>query len=84
MKVNVEIDCTPQEARAFFGMPDLTPVHEAYVKRMTDLAKNGIGEADVEAMMKNWMAGMSAFGNTNFADLGKAMFGGGRSTTADR
>ena len=26
MKVNVEIDCTPQEARAFFGLPDLQPM----------------------------------------------------------
>ncbi len=23
MKVNVEVTCTPEEARAFFGLPDL-------------------------------------------------------------
>jgi methylated-DNA-[protein]-cysteine S-methyltransferase len=31
MKVKVEVDCTPEEARRFMGLPDLTPVHEAYV-----------------------------------------------------
>ena len=28
MKVNVEIDCTPEEARAFFGLPDVAPLQE--------------------------------------------------------
>ena len=28
MKVKIDIDCTPEEARAFFGLPDLGPLHE--------------------------------------------------------
>src|SRR5437868_1199614 len=28
MKVNVQIDCTPEEARAFFGLPDLGPMQQ--------------------------------------------------------
>lgn len=31
MKVNVEIDCTPEEARRFLGLPDVTKANEAYV-----------------------------------------------------
>ena len=27
MKVTVDVDCTPEEARRFLGLPDLTPVH---------------------------------------------------------
>ena len=38
MKVTVDVDCTPEEARRFLGLPDLTPVHQAYVE--TD-AKGG-------------------------------------------
>ena len=34
MKVTVDVDCTPEEARRFLGLPDLTPVHEAYVEKM--------------------------------------------------
>jgi len=29
MKIKIEIDCTPQEARSFFGLPDLEPIHDA-------------------------------------------------------
>jgi hypothetical protein len=29
MKVHIDIDCTPEEARTFFGLPDLQPMQEA-------------------------------------------------------
>lgn len=32
MKVNVEIDCTPEEARRFLGLPDVSKANEAYVE----------------------------------------------------
>ena len=28
MKITIDIDCTPQEARTFLGLPDLTAVNE--------------------------------------------------------
>ena len=31
MKVNVEVDCTPEEARRFLGLPDVSKANEAYV-----------------------------------------------------
>ena len=37
MKVTVEIDCTPVEARAFMGLPDVTPLNEKIVAEMADL-----------------------------------------------
>ncbi len=74
MKVNVEIDCTPEEARAFFGLPDLSPVHDAYVERMTRFAKDGISQSDIEKAMQNWMGGMTALGGSSLADLQKLMF----------
>ncbi|MGB3722788.1 MAG: DUF6489 family protein [Pacificimonas sp.] len=80
MKVNVEIDCTPAEARSFFGLPDLTPVHDAYVERMTRFAAEGVSQSDIEAAMQNWMGGMTALGGSSLADLQKMMFtamGGG-------
>ena len=30
MKVNFEIECTPEEARAFLGLPDVSKANEAY------------------------------------------------------
>ena len=31
MKLNMTVECTPEEARAFLGLPDLTPVNETLV-----------------------------------------------------
>ncbi len=59
MKVNVQIDCTPEEARAFFGLPDLAPIHDAYVDRMKTMMTDGIAPADFEKMTKSWMPGMA-------------------------
>ena len=43
MKINVEVDCTPEEARRFLGLPDLTALHERYVARMGELMEMCIG-----------------------------------------
>ena len=59
MKVTIDIDCTPEEARAFFGLPDLGPVHAAYVDRMTAFVSDGLTPADIEKMMRSWLPGMA-------------------------
>ncbi|MCW1429276.1 DUF6489 family protein [Novosphingobium sp. JCM 18896] len=42
MKVNVEIDCSPEEARRFLGLPDVSKANEAYVDA-TMKAMQGVG-----------------------------------------
>jgi Family of unknown function (DUF6489) len=54
MKVNVEVDCTPEEARRLMGLPDLTPVHDAFIAQMQDTLKNGVSPDMMMSMMKNW------------------------------
>lgn len=54
MKVHIDIECTPQEARNFLGLPDLEPVHQIYIDRMQALVRDGLTTADVERMMKSW------------------------------
>ncbi|NJC34952.1 hypothetical protein GGR88_002466 [Sphingomonas jejuensis] len=54
MKINVEVDCTPEEARRFMGLPDLTPVHDAYVANLTETMKNGVSAEMFESMVRNW------------------------------
>lgn len=34
MKVNIEIDCTPEEARSFMGLPDVSKANSVYVDTM--------------------------------------------------
>jgi hypothetical protein len=54
MKVSVDIDCTPEEARRFLGLPDLAPVHEAYVERMKAALGEGAAAEGMAEMMKAW------------------------------
>jgi hypothetical protein len=59
MKISFDIDCTPAEARAFLGLPDLTPLHDLYLDKMTGFVTEGIGPADFERMTRAWLPGMS-------------------------
>ena len=54
MNVTVNVDCTPEEARRFLGLPDLTPVHEAYVERMTKSVTDGASPEAFGELVKNW------------------------------
>jgi hypothetical protein len=54
MKINVEVDCTPEEARRAVGLPDLTPLHDQYTSMMLDAMKGTASPELLENMMKNW------------------------------
>jgi hypothetical protein len=54
MKVTVDIDCTPEEARRFMGLPDLSSVHEAYLEKMRSLITDGVSPDMMGEMMKSW------------------------------
>ncbi len=56
MKVNVEIDCTPAEARAFLGLPDVTPLNEAMVAEMQKRMAENVAVMQPEELMKTWAA----------------------------
>ena len=58
MKITFDIECTPQEARAFFGLPDLQPLHDVYLDRMKIAMADGINPADWEKMMRAWAPGI--------------------------
>ena len=45
MKVQVEIDCTPEEARAFLGLPDVSKANSVYVD-MVSKAMKGAGSVE--------------------------------------
>ncbi|MGQ0590304.1 MAG: DUF6489 family protein [Sphingosinicella sp.] len=54
MKISVDVDCTPEEARRFMGLPDLTPVHDAYVEKMQKAVTEGVSPEMFGEMMKAW------------------------------
>ena len=55
MKVTIDIDLTPAEARAALGLPDLTPLHDRYVAAMSDMMSGAaIKPEAIETLMKSW------------------------------
>ena len=54
MKVTVDVDCTPEEARRFMGLPDISAVHEAYVEKMRKAVADGMGQEYFAEVMKSW------------------------------
>jgi hypothetical protein len=74
MKIHVDVDCTPEEARRFIGLPDLTPVHHAYVERMAKVAGEGVTAESAAEMMKAW-GPMSEAGMTMWRSMLEGMSG---------
>ena len=56
MKMTIEIDCTPVEARAFLGLPDVSALNEHLVKEMQNRVDANMAMLAPEELMKNWMA----------------------------
>lgn len=54
MKINVEVDCTPEEARRAMGLPDLTPIHDRYIATMMETMEKGASPELLEQMMRSW------------------------------
>lgn len=54
MKVTVNVDCTPEEARRFLGLPDVQPLQAAVMQQMQDRMVNSLNAMDPEVLLKTW------------------------------
>lgn len=54
MKITIDIDLTPEEARRAVGLPDLTPLHDRYVARLSEMVEGGIKPEMLDGMLKSW------------------------------
>jgi hypothetical protein len=61
MKMNVEIECTPEEARRFMGLPDVQKANDAYVEALTS-AMQGTSSIDQLQEFGKHLAPMGDFG----------------------
>ena len=55
MKIKLDIDCTPDEVREFFGLPQLKPLQEELLKEVQERLRANIKAMDPEAMLKTWL-----------------------------
>ena len=56
MKVTIDIDCTPQEARAFMGLPDVTVLNEHLMGEMQKRMDENIHALKTDELLKNWFS----------------------------
>lgn len=56
MKMTVEVDCTPEEARRFLGLPDVSALNEQLVKEMQARMSANMTALSPDELMKSWMA----------------------------
>ncbi|MDX3909231.1 MAG: DUF6489 family protein [Sphingobium sp.] len=72
MQVNVNVECTPEEARAFLGLPDVSPIHEKYVSTMLETMDGTVNLDQMENLFRSFSpmgdAGMRLF--KQMMDLG--------------
>ena len=54
MKITVEVDCTPLEAREFFGLPDVQPMQAAIMDQMQAKMLANIDKFSPETIMQSW------------------------------
>lgn len=55
MKVNFDIECTPEEARRFLGLPDIAPMQERMMKELEERIAENMRALDPETLVKTWM-----------------------------
>ena len=64
MKVRIEVDCTPEEARSFLGLPDVQALQASMMAEVEKKFAQSMSMMDPETVMSKWlpasMQGMEA------------------------
>ena len=80
MKITINIDCTPEEARAFLGLPDVAPMQKAMMDEVQRRMSDNLKAMDPEQMIKTWLPvgwqGIEQLQKAFWAQMGGATKGG--------
>ncbi len=55
MRFQINLDCTPEEARQFVGLPDLVPMQQELMEMVSRRLSENIQSMEPEALMKTWV-----------------------------
>ena len=55
MKVTINVECSPEEARAFMGLPDVKAMQEALMSDLEEQLRANIKAMTPEAMLGTWL-----------------------------
>ncbi len=78
MKVKVELDCTPDEARAFLGLPDVRPMQAAVMGALEQQAVQAAGHFAPDTMLKLWFTAVPQLSTQMQEMFAKMLASGGR------
>ena len=85
MKVNVEIDCTPLEARQFIGLPDVVPMQTAVMEQLQQQMMSNIEKVSPESLIQSWFSFDPKLAERMMQEIFKvAMAGLGGALTGDK
>ena len=56
MKMTIEVDCSPEEARRFLGLPDVSSLNDHLVGEMKKRIDANMSMISPDEMVKNWMS----------------------------
>ncbi|MEX2297588.1 MAG: DUF6489 family protein [Dongiaceae bacterium] len=71
MKVTIDIDCTPEEARAFMGLPDVAPLQARMLAEIEARMRAALEAMDPQQIVASWLTpglGAAMLGGTNPAE----------------
>ena len=56
MKFTVNVECSPEEARRFIGLPDVTPLNDRMVEEMGKRMETNMQLMSPDTMVNAWMS----------------------------
>jgi hypothetical protein len=81
MKLKIEVDCTPEEARSFLGLPDVTALNAHLVNEMRNRIDANINLLQPDEFIKSWVtlggAAQDQFRKMMMSAATSTMAGGG-------
>ena len=84
MKITIEVDCTPEEARSFMGLPDVSQANSLYVDTGSKAMKGATNPDQLREYAEN-LAPMGQMGLKLFQSFVEGgMRGAGTSRSTDR
>ncbi len=58
MRFEVNVECTPEEARQFFGLPDLMPMQKDLMDMLSRRLSENIQTMEPDKLAKTWLPAM--------------------------
>lgn len=55
MKITVDVDCTPEEARTFLGLPDVKPMQDHLMNEMQERMSATLRSMQPDEMLLVWL-----------------------------